>query len=591
MTASAPVNGQSTIQFALADSLGGAPTLSTSVFMNVDDSQLYRANATSGSRTVSIVNGVASVALTSAVYGPVTVTTVDTLGNNFIAGSVSVTFPNIAAATADPAPGTAFVSGTVVLGGFPCDQFNTSVLSEFATSISVAMTVPIDQVNIIRVRCSSTNATLFRRTAPSGLNFGVRLALPSETLIAQTSSLLTTVTTPNGQGTSPLLSTFVSQPVVQSLLASNGATLTITAAVPQVAVSGVNCSADSWTAWSSCAYQRCGSGQGVQSRSRRCPAEAQTRLCNAPACGNCSVNNGGCATNATCTIASDGSAVCACTAAFLGDGITCFSRNASSSLSLIVNVLYPVSLSTVAPLAVDVLRLQNDLILKAMAILNILDSRVAFAQLLPDAAGFYFVLSIAPPSLPSDPTAADLQTTFSAAVTAGQMDLPTAGATLSSSSTSSSVFPSSSSASSSSGWTTVDSLYIAIAFAAFFAFVAIILALVLHRNRRSHDFAPTSKGPAWLAQPMATSRRSMAVDAGDDPLKKLTAVKSRNSIAPASPVEGVVSNPATVTRRQPSQWEIDAIENDLPSVPAVRHYYPGWGEESKGSPIAQSPWI
>jgi hypothetical protein len=83
------------------------------------------------------------------------------------------------------------------------------------------------------------------------------------------------------------------------------------------------------------------------------------------------------------------------------------------------------------------------------------------------------------------------------------------------------------------------------------------------------------------------------VDSSDD-AKKVTTGKVRNSVAPAA-APSTAPNAPGVVRSRPSQWEIEAIENDLPSVPAVRHYYPGWegagSPSSSKSPIASSPWI
>lgn len=584
------MDGQSTITIQLVDDLGGFPLINTSVFLNVDDSRLYRANSTSGSRLVSVTNGLGTYVLSCSIYGFVRVTTVDTVGNNIIGASVNITFPNIATPEDDPAPGGAFVTGTVGIDGFPCSSLDNSVVSAFVSSMSTVMSLPSSSVSVLSVVCGGVLTPLTRRTTGTGLNIGVRLALPNETNVGPTLSLFTTVTTPTQGGSSPLLTSLLAQPTIQNIVSTTNVVLSIAPVVPQVAVSGVNCSADSWTPWSSCVFQRCGGGQGVQSRSRRCPAESQTRLCNAPPCGNCSVNNGGCHLNATCSLAVDNTAVCVCEAAFLGDGYSCFLRNSTSSLALIVTLFYPVQLSTIAPLAVDVLRLQSSLVSQALVILGTPSSRIAFSQLVPDVSGFYFIFSLSPPALTSDPNAVELQVIFSAGVTGGGMDLPSAGASLSSSTTSSSVFPSSG-ASSNNKSTNNDLLYIVIAIAAFFAFLALMLGLALLRSRRrSQDITPT-KGPAWLSQP---PKRSISL-IEEDGAKKLTSRKSRNSIAPASSTSLPASpNAPGIVRSQPSQWEIEAIENDLPSIPAVRHYYPGWessSSPSSKSPIASSPWI
>ena len=113
------------------------------------------------------------------------------------------------------------------------------------------------------------------------------MQLVSESSISATSALFTTITTPNGAGVSPFAASLTNNPVVNAVLAANGATLTNTAAVVQLAISGVNCTADAWSSWSACVFQKCGGGQGVSTRFRRCPATSQVQLCNATACGEC----------------------------------------------------------------------------------------------------------------------------------------------------------------------------------------------------------------------------------------------------------------------------------------------------------------
>lgn len=602
LTASVPVNGAAVVVLSLTDSSNGAPALNSSVFISIDDSQIYRANSTTKSFQLSIVNGQAVFNVNCSVFGVVSITTTDTLGNNYLPTTANITFPNIAntVSQSNPPMGSAYVQASMRVDSFPCESYSTGILTAVANSIAAAVGKSVNDISMTGVTCGDSNTVLARRTSPSGLDVAYRIVLPSESDVSALIALLNTVTTANGNGTSLLLQTLQTQPQIIAVLAATNVTLSLLASIPTVAVSGVNCSLDTWTAWSPCLFQRCNGGDGVQTRSRRCPAVSEIRLCSAPACGNCSVNNGGCSSFATCKIASDQTSICTCAGAYFGDGYTCVSRNSSASLALIVTLRYPVALDSVAPLGPDVLNLQNALNAKVASILSISTTRIAYAEIVDEgASSFKYTFSIAPPSVSTDALADVLNDIFAAAVAAGQMDLPTASAAVASRSTSMSVYPPSTAGSTTTGsdsWATSNIFYIAIAFACFFAILSIVLLLVLQQKRRSGNMTPT-KGPSWLAQ----SRPSQVNFGGQSPYqaggsssninnnnayprnisvrKSMAAVGPSNGVIPIpelyDPAPSELANPLASPQKT-TPWEEQAIENDLPSIPAVRHYYPGW---------------
>jgi hypothetical protein len=175
------------------------------VFLNVDDSNLYRPNSTSGSRLVSVVNGLGTYVLTSSIYGRVTVSTVDTVANNIIGASLNISFPNIASPEDDPTPGSAFVTGNVGIDGFPCEFLNNNVLGALVSSLATSLSLPISRVSVLAVACGGVSSPLNRRTVGTGLTVGTRVVVDNEANVGPTAALFTTVTTPPQGGGSPAL--------------------------------------------------------------------------------------------------------------------------------------------------------------------------------------------------------------------------------------------------------------------------------------------------------------------------------------------------------------------------------------------------
>ncbi len=85
----------------------------------------------------------------------------------------------------------------------------------------------------------------------------------------------------------------------------------------------------------------------------------------------------------------------------------------------------------------------------------------------------------------------------------------------------------------------------------------------------------SAKGPTWLSTIPAKSRSTLV----PNPTKVGTATSTAKAaslhrrgsatVAPASPDDKAAAAATT-------EWEAEAIEHELPSVPGVRHYYPAW---------------
>ena len=204
---------------------------------------------------------------------------------------------------------------------------------------------------------------------------------------------------------------------------------------------------------------------------------------------DCSVANGGCSANATCGTKADGTTLCSCESNFIGDGYTCDLRTAAQELSLLAQITYPVALSSIAPTLVDQLVLQSELIAEVAVAVNVSLERFAYYQLQADTNSFEFIFTIAPPLLPSDPTAATLQTELQAAVAAGKLNITSSSsaypvaASAAASTSSTSLYPSTNpSSSSGSSWTVTQTLYVVIAVAGFLGVVTASLLLVIMRR-------------------------------------------------------------------------------------------------------------
>lgn len=598
-------DGTSTVSIRVVDNTGSTVAVTTSVYLIVDDSLLYRQNATSGEGIVNIVGGTGTATVHSNISGVVTLRTSDFLSTNILTSlSVNVTFYVPVPAT--PPLGHGYLYANFSTTGVPCSSFNSQFLASMVHAFATAMGVSDDMVTPAAVTCGD-GTVLNRRTIVSSMLFSFLIIAP-ESQIGPLQTLVTQVTTTPTSGNSPLVAALLQDAVISAIMASVGGTLSTSAAVTAVEIAGVNCTGSSWSSWSSCAYQTCGSGYGIQVRTLRCPMRAEAQLCNAPACANCSINNGGCDANATCGAKFDGSVSCTCPSTFVGDGFTCVLRDEASSLSLIAQVVYPIALSAVAPTVIDQFTLESRLLALAATALSIPATRFAFAQLSADTAStFSFIFSVAPPMSTSDATASQLQTVLIAAIAAGQLNLNSTQATLSSAATSTNINPGFAASSGASTSTVSSSSLIAvIVIACALGVIVIVLAFMLLRRKRSIS---VSKGPVWLPQQPQRSRvlilqqpevtaSAMSRNMSADPLfseqtednvlmSKSTRPKSASPVHTVEVLSPVRSVDTGATRTQ--DWEMDVIENDMPSVGGMRHYYPAW-EAPKSSSVT-SPWI
>lgn len=497
--------------------------------------------------------------------------------------------------------GQAFVSASFSVSGIPCSSFNNAILAAVVNSLSVLLNVPADAITILQSTCSAGS----RRSAGGSINLNVRIGVSSESSAGSVQALFTTITSPpSGGGTPAFATSLASNSAVAAALAAAGTTLGVSPAVVQLAIGGVNCSADAWTSWSPCVFQKCGGGNGIQTRSRRCPATSETQLCAATPCGNCSVNNGGCSGNATCSINSDGTAQCTCLPAFIGTGTSCTARTPAQLLSLVTQLTYPLSLSAAAPSLLAQVMLQAALLNQISNAVGVSLARFVFYQLLPTSNGFQFIFSIAPPLLPGDDVVDTIQTKLQAAVNSGQLSLTVDSSTgavapsVAASTSSTSFYPAASSGgggttttSSSSDWSVYNTLYVVIAVAGFLGLVSFLLLMFVARRRGQSKVA--SSGPVWLPSSPTRVKSTGAMPgrprSSVAPVSSSAALLSRQANStPIIPVSPATPSSPEGRASRTTAWEAEAIENELPTMPGVRHYYPAW--DSARNSVA-SPWI
>lgn len=180
------------------------------------------------------------------------------------------------------------------------------------------------------------------------------------------------------------------------------------------------CTATSdWTPWSDCSVAICSSSAGSQVRTRTCVSQADTQLCPAAECGDCNINNGGCSPNAECTLNADTlKTACSCDqAAFIGTGNACLDRAPAEQEMAGFDIGFLSSLSAVARTVQSQDALLNVLRRSAASAWSVPESRLVASSVRPSTEStFVYSVLVLPPTLPTDPTAAELEAKMSSSM-------------------------------------------------------------------------------------------------------------------------------------------------------------------------------
>lgn len=253
--------------------------------VTVDTSQLSHVNVVepASSALVTLVDGEATLEMVVGVHGHITLGLNDTEGlglNCSDTATLDIT-PNF---SSEPVAGSGFLLQPYRLeGDARICTFRAQLTRALVTLAAAQANVQPAQVVVdtYPLACETLSR---RRTVSHRLEIALRVETPLAAMAVAYDNLLATVSLDDSNVSLAQSKLQEDSELQENVFNNSNNTVVATAAAATVTIPNVNCSADSWTAWSSCEPYCSVTATGSRSRSRACPPQEASQACSTPFC-------------------------------------------------------------------------------------------------------------------------------------------------------------------------------------------------------------------------------------------------------------------------------------------------------------------